>query len=132
MVDAEKAYDDDILFKLMWGLTKEQMAIIPNACKTGVSPEFLSEEDFEYFNQIETFLSSPINAALSALYEDTTSELNAKITLRREEYVEFENLLEDIYDYVVNNNQNDLKGKKKLVRILLHYMYCRCDIGKKE
>ena len=90
------------------------------------------KRNFEYFGQIENFLSSPINEALIELYEDTVSELNAKITLRRDEYVEFENLLEDFYDYVVSNNQNDLKGKKRLVRALLHYMYWRCDIGKKD
>ena len=90
------------------------------------------KRNFEYFSQIETFLSSPINEELSELYEDTKDELNAKITLRRDEYVEFENLLEDFYDYVISNNQNDLKGKKRLVRTLLHYMYWRCDIGKKE
>ncbi len=90
------------------------------------------KRNFEYFGQIENFLSSPINEELSALYEDTKSELNAKITLRRDEYVEFENLLEDFYDYVVSNNQIDMKGKKRLVRTLLHYMYWRCDIGKKE
>jgi hypothetical protein len=90
------------------------------------------KRDFEYFSQIESFLSSPINVTLGALYDDTVSELNAKIILRRDEYVEFENLLEDFYDYVVRNNSSDLKGKKKLVRTLLHYMYWRCDIGKKE
>ncbi|MDR2170693.1 MAG: hypothetical protein LBP59_11165 [Planctomycetaceae bacterium] len=89
------------------------------------------KRNFEYFNQIKTFLVSPINAGLKDLYDDTISELNAKITLRRNEFVEFENLLETFYDYTVNNNA-DLKGKKRLVRILLHYMYCNCDIGKKE
>lgn len=90
------------------------------------------KRNFEYFNQITTFLSSPINSNTKDLYEDTISELNAKITLRRDEFVEFENLLEEFYDYVINNNENELKGKKKIVRILLHYMYCNCDIGKKE
>lgn len=94
--------------------------------------EDVIKRNFEYFSQIETFLSSPINSNLRELYDDTTSELNAKITLKRNEYVEFENMLEDFYDYVVTNNSKDLKGKKKLVRILLHYMYWRCDIGKKE
>ena len=88
-------------------------------------------KDFEHFNQINIFLASPINALLKDLYDDTVSELNAKITLRRDEYVEFENLLDEFYNYVVTNNNEQLKGKKRLVRTLLNYMYCNCDIGKK-
>jgi hypothetical protein len=70
--------------------------------------------NFEYFSQITSFLSSPINSNLKDLYEDTVSELNAKITLQRDEFVEFENLLEEFYNYIVRNNNDDLKGKKKI------------------
>jgi hypothetical protein len=90
------------------------------------------KKDFEYFNQIETFLSSPINEKIKDLYEDTVSELNAKTTLRRDEFVEFGNMLDEFYNFVVSNDANILIGKKRLVRTLLNYMYCRCDIGKKE
>ncbi|MDR0604327.1 MAG: hypothetical protein LBG80_08515 [Bacteroidales bacterium] len=90
------------------------------------------KRNFEYFKQITDFLSSPVNSNLKDLYEDTINELNAKITVRRDEFIEFENLLEEFYDYVINNDENELKGKKRIVRILLHYMYRNCDIGKKE
>ncbi|MFI3261931.1 MAG: ABC-three component system protein [Rikenellaceae bacterium] len=90
------------------------------------------KKNFENFGRIETFLSSPINVELREQYDDSTNELNAKIALIRGEYAEFGHLLEDLYDYIINNNSNDLKGKKRLVRTLLHYMYWRCDIGKKE
>jgi hypothetical protein len=90
------------------------------------------KKDFDYFNQIETFLSSPINENIKDLYEDTISELNAKITLRRYKFVEFGNMLDEFYNFVILNDANILIGKKRLVRTLLNYMYCRCDIGKKE
>jgi hypothetical protein len=90
------------------------------------------KKDFDNFNQIETFLSSPINVSLKDLYDDTISELNAKISLRRNEYVEFENMLEEFYNFVISNDTGNLKGKKRLVRTLLNYMYCNCDIGIKE
>jgi hypothetical protein len=89
------------------------------------------KRNYKYFEQITKFLSSPINLELKDLYEDTISELNAKITLRRDEYAAFEDLLEYFYDYVIKNNY-ELKGKKRIARILFHYMYCNCDIGKKE
>jgi hypothetical protein len=89
-------------------------------------------KDFDYFSQIKTFLSSPINEKLRDLYEDTISELNAKITLRRDEFTEFGNMLDEFYKFVISNDANILIGKKRLVRTLLNYMYCHCDIGKKE
>lgn len=94
--------------------------------------EDVIRRDIDDFYKIDSFLKSPINAEIKNLYEDTVSELNAKITLRRDEYAEFGNLLDDFYNYVINNNQTDLKGKKRLVRTLLNYMYCQCDIGKKK
>ncbi|MCL2245655.1 MAG: hypothetical protein FWC10_00865 [Lentimicrobiaceae bacterium] len=90
------------------------------------------KKDFDNFNLIETFLSSPINASLKDLYDDTISELNAKITLRRNEFAEFENMLDYFYNYVISNDLNSFKYKKRLLRTLLNYMYCNCDIGKKE
>lgn len=83
-----------------------------------------------YFELIKAFLSDGINAKYKAQYEDTVAELNAKITLSRKDYVDFETMLEDLFDHVISNNP-DLTGKKKLVRVFLHYMYCNCDIGKK-
>lgn len=87
--------------------------------------------NYHHFGFIEAFLSNPINAKIRNLYEDTTAELNAKIILYRNEYAAFEAILEELYDHVISSNP-DLKGKKRLVRVFLHYMYCSCDIGKKE
>jgi len=99
----------------------------------------LSQEYFDdvikkhyiYFETIEKFLSNPINSKLKELYEDTIDDLNAKIAIFRIEYAAFENLLDELYEHVISNN-SDFKGKKKLVRVLLNFMYCNCDIGKKE
>lgn len=90
------------------------------------------KRNYEDFSRITDFLSQPINSSIKDLYNDATSEINAKITLHRDDFVEFENILENFYDLVVSNNQDSLKYKKRLVRTLLHYMYCNCDIGKKE
>lgn len=45
--------------------------------------------------------------------------------------MEFEDLIEDIYNYIISNDLEQLKNKKRLVRTMLLYMYCNCDIGKK-
>lgn len=89
------------------------------------------KRNYTYFESISNFLKDPINISLKEIYEDTIDELNAKIVLKRSEYNAFENLLEDLYDYVIANN-TVLAGKKRLIRVFLNYMYCICDIGKKD
>lgn len=86
------------------------------------------------FDKIRQFLSDSINQDIEALYADAVSELNAKIALalKREQFYEFEQVLEACYDNMVRDNTDVLFLKKKLVRTLLHYMYCNCDIGIKE
>lgn len=88
---------------------------------------------FSHFETIKSFLSDPINKHLKDIYQDTVDEVNAKISVSRNEYFVFEGLLEDLYDYVIRNNTEFLNsGRKRLVRVFLNYMYCNCDIGKKE
>lgn len=89
------------------------------------------KKNFIYFETIQKFLGDSINSKFKDLYEDTIEDLNAKITLNRSDYGQFEELLEAFYDHVISNNP-DVRGKKRIVRIFLHYMYCNCDIGKKE
>lgn len=84
------------------------------------------------FSKIRNFLMDPINQDWAALYDDAVSELNAKIMWKRSQFYEFEQVIETCYDNMVKNGADALKGKKKLLRILLHYMYCNCDIGIKE
>lgn len=89
------------------------------------------KRNYIHFESISNFLKDPINTSLKEVYEDTVDEVNAKIVLNRNDYNAFENLLEDLYNYVISNN-SELAGKKRLIRLFLHYMYCNCDIGKKD
>lgn len=90
------------------------------------------KKSLEDFDKIRLFLSDSINQDIEEIYSDAASELNAKIALKRNQFYEFEEVLETCYDNVVRDNAHLLKGKKRLVRTLLHYMYCNCDIGIKE
>ncbi|WP_172919676.1 ABC-three component system protein [Capnocytophaga canis] len=89
------------------------------------------KKNFIHFEKISNFLKDPINQSLKEFYEDTVDELNAKIIIKRNEYNAFDNILEDLYNYVISNS-SELGGKKRLVRLFLHYMYCNCDIGRKD
>jgi hypothetical protein len=82
------------------------------------------------FSMIDDFLRNPINFDEKNIYLDATSEINAKIALYRSDYQGFEYLLDHLNELVLENN-SDLGGKKRLVRVVLHYMYCNCAIGRK-
>ncbi|HEY6144406.1 MAG TPA: ABC-three component system protein [Flavobacterium sp.] len=86
---------------------------------------------YSYFDSIRTFLKDPINSECHEKYEDLVDEINAKIVLFRDRYLNFEGLFEELYDHVILNNP-ELSGKKRLVRTFISYMYCNCDIGKKQ
>jgi hypothetical protein len=83
------------------------------------------------FDGIERFLSDPINQAVKRRFQDAADEINAKISLHRSDYVAFEHLLQHLYELVVEKHP-DIVGNKRLVRVLLHYMYCNCEIGRTE
>ena len=91
--------------------------------------EDVVKKSMDDFNRIRLFLSDTINQDIEEIYADAVSELNAKIILKRDQFYEFEQVIETCYDNIVRDNADILKGKKKLVRTLLHYMYCNCDIG---
>ena len=91
----------------------------------------LIQSEFADFSRIDSFLSDPINEEAKEWYEDAISDLNAKIIIHRDKYDGFEEIIDDVYNKVISQSGNSLKGNKRLVRTLLHYMYCKCDIGKK-
>lgn len=88
--------------------------------------------NFENFGSIESFLKDPINTEIREVYDDIIDELRAQISINRKDYTSFQEIIEDICKKVTYVYKDELKRNKRLVRMLLHYMYCGCDIGKKE
>ncbi len=84
-----------------------------------------------YFEQIREFLKDSINKEYLDKYENTIDDINAKIVVHRTDFEKFEMILEFLYDFIVENN-TELKNKRRLVRLFLHYMYYNCDIGINE
>jgi hypothetical protein len=90
------------------------------------------QRHYSHFESIRSFLSDPINKQLKEQFDDLVDELNAKIAIYQNEYVAFEKLLDELYDYVISNNKEFFgSGRKRLVRVFINYMYCNCFIGKK-
>ena len=84
-----------------------------------------------YFEQIRAFLTDSINKEYLDKYENTIDDINAKIIVHRTDFEKFEMILEFLYDFIVENNI-ELKNKRRLLRLFLHYMYYNCDIGINE
>lgn len=92
--------------------------------------EFLKSHSLQYFEEIETFLKNPINEEYTRMYANTISDLQAKISLERNRFTEFEFLIEHLVDFIVENNADGLRDLRKVVRVFIHFMYFNCDIGK--
>jgi len=99
----------------------------------------LSEEYFKYikensessFNVITVFLKKPINKKYADYYYNTIDELKGKIITRRGEFSKFEEIFGHLYDAILDKH-TELKESRALINVFLHYMYCNCDIGKKN
>jgi hypothetical protein len=90
--------------------------------------EYLQQDSLPHFAKIKAFLEDPRNEELRALYHDTADDLKAKIVTARQRFVVFDDILIYACDMIVEGSPT-LRGKKRLIRVFLHYMYFDCDIG---
>ena len=101
----------------------------------GLSKEFYEQvieaESMLHFGKIERFLKNPRNSEFRELYHDAADELKQKIIAERVHFEDFDRVFTFLYDKV-QSQRMALRGKRRLVSILLHYMYCNCDIGVKS
>jgi hypothetical protein len=94
--------------------------------------EDMVQNDDPYSSKIQEFLSNPANEEINIIYHEVVDELRRKIIAIQDEFGSFEKILQAIYDGVVDScYNNEIRGKKKVVNIVLSYMYLQCDIGKK-
>jgi hypothetical protein len=100
----------------------------------GLSKEYdalIRQHSLKFFGPIEDFLKNPRNEELRDLYHDTADEIRAKLVVNGDKFDSFDEALTYLSDYVVSNVPG-LRGKKRYVRVFLHYMYWTCDIGQHD
>jgi hypothetical protein len=93
--------------------------------------EIIVADSMPHFDKVESFLKNPRNANLKALYHDAADELKQKILVNRERFPAFDNVFAFLYEEI-QKERSALKGKRRMISVLLHYMYCNCDIGSKH
>jgi hypothetical protein len=87
------------------------------------------DESMCYFQQIEDFLKTSRNSIELSMYENTIYELNQIITIRRDEFEKFDYIFQCLHNYILTNNKETLRADRRLIWVMLHYMYWKCDIG---
>jgi hypothetical protein len=90
--------------------------------------DYMQRDSLPSFGRIRAFLQDDRNSDLRDFYHDAADELKQKIITFRPQFHNFDEILSHVFDLIVSDNEV-LRGKKRLVRIFLHYMYFDCDIG---
>jgi hypothetical protein len=80
------------------------------------------------FGIIEDFLKNPRNSVWRKRYNNVSRQFRNKYQTHRAEFDSFEKIFDDIFDRLRQRGQ--LAGHDALIYTFLHYMYCRCDIGR--
>jgi len=90
------------------------------------------KNSYDKFERIKAFLEDPQNGACKIKYQNSVSDLQAEIVIKRDEYGAFEEILNHLYKLILDSSNEKLLNNRRLIRVFLHYMYFICDIGKKE
>jgi len=113
-------YEKDIQELVM--LNKLSKEYFDNALKSSYSE----------FQKIKSFLEDPKNDECKKKYDNTVSDLQEEILIKRNEYSAFEEILNHLYKLILDSKNDKLCKNRRLIRVFLHYMYVNCQIGIKE
>jgi hypothetical protein len=93
--------------------------------------EELSRRYLGYTTKISDFLADPANDESRQRYEATVEDFQLKIISKRSSYQTFDDVFNYLVDTLVKRDPVLAgRGRAKLVRAMLFYMYYNCDIGR--
>jgi hypothetical protein len=93
--------------------------------------QIIVNDSMPHFSRVEEFLKNPRNREFAALYHDAADEIKQSILVNRSKFAAFD----DIFAFLnqeIQRQRTALRGRRRLVNVLLHYMYFNCDIGSKK
>jgi hypothetical protein len=93
--------------------------------------QIIVSNSFPHFGRIDHFLKNPRNTHIAALYHDSADELKQKILAARSHFETFDNVFAFLIEEI-QKKRAALKGKRRMISVMLHYMYANCDIGSKK
>lgn len=98
-----------------------------------MSPEFAAELSRKYLKDtsaIERFLANPSNTESLRRYESAVDEFQLKVIEKRSDFASFDSVFNHLFEVLVGQN-GILSRNRRLLRVMLFYMYWHCDIGLK-
>lgn len=99
----------------------------------GLTPAYdayIKENSMPYFHAIEMFLKNPRNETLKERYHTVADELKGQLIVHRERFPNFDAALEALYN-LIHERGPEIKSVRRIVKIIIHYMYVNCEIGQK-
>lgn len=94
--------------------------------------QVIKERSEPHFASIREFLGNPRNNQIAENYHAVADDFQNKIIARRQNYGSFDLVINALFDELVSGAKDfDDPHKRRLVWVVLHYMYCSCDIGLK-
>lgn len=98
---------------------------------TSAYDAYIKEGSMPYFRDIGDFLKNPRNENLKEQYHTVADELKGQLITHREDFATFDDALETLYN-LIHERCPEIQSVRRLVKIVIHYMYVHCEIGKKS
>tara|TARA_B110001469_G_C9642063_1_gene323135 strand:- start:2139 stop:3077 length:939 start_codon:yes stop_codon:yes gene_type:complete len=101
-----------------------------------VSPTYdthIREDSMPAFDAIESFLQNPRNEQLKEQYHAIANELKGQLIIHQNQFETFDEVL-DTVPHLIQERSPELQhfARRSLLKIMIHYMYVNCDIGRKK
>lgn len=82
---------------------------------------------------VHEHLSDPSNQELQRIYEAAAEDIQFKIIAKREDYPNFDDVLNHVIEMLLLRSSALHRGeRKKILRCMVFYMYWFCDVGRNE
>lgn len=100
---------------------------------TAAYDAYIKESSMPFFPEIEKFLKNPRNESLKEQYHTVANELQGQLIVHRDRFVTFDEVLETLYN-LSHERCPEIQSApaRRLVKIVIHYMYVNCEIGRKQ
>lgn len=102
----------------------------------GLSDEYsahICDDSMPFFDEIGRFLKNPRNEELAEKYHVVADELKGQLIVHQEQFESFEHALDSIPRLIQERSPElQMATKRRLLKIMIHYMYANCEIGKKS
>ncbi|MFN0130722.1 MAG: ABC-three component system protein [Verrucomicrobiales bacterium] len=100
----------------------------------GLTPRYdayIKDDSMPHFRDVEGFLKNPRNEGLKEQYHTVANELKGQLLIHRDHFSTFDEALEALYILILERSP-EVRAVRRLVKILIHYMYVNCEIGQKQ